>query len=78
MPLTRDFKQTVEARITADRTYREEVLCEGIECLLAGDRSTAVQTLEGILRSQDVQILALRTSMLSQEKEVLRARCEIR
>lgn len=37
MPLTRDFKQTLQARIRADRTYRKKVLCEGIECLLAGD-----------------------------------------
>jgi len=37
MPVTRDFKQTVQARIRADRNYRKEALCEGIECLLAGD-----------------------------------------
>ena len=37
MPLTRELKQTVQARIRADRNYRKMVLCEGIECLLAGD-----------------------------------------
>src|SRR2546426_9162448 len=34
MRLTREFKQTVQARIRADRNYRKKVLCEGIECLL--------------------------------------------
>src|SRR5712692_5211848 len=37
MPLTREFKETVQARIKADRKYRKELLREGIECLLAGD-----------------------------------------
>jgi hypothetical protein len=36
------------------------------------ERSTAVQTLEWILRSKDVQVLALRTFMLSQEEEVFK------
>src|SRR3989442_3336128 len=37
MTLTREFKQTVQARVRADRNYRKKILCEGIECLLAGD-----------------------------------------
>src|SRR5262245_32486716 len=37
MPLTREFKETVQARIRADRKYRKELLREGVECLLAGD-----------------------------------------
>src|SRR5229473_7942802 len=40
MPLTREFKETVQARIKADRKYRKELLREGIECLLAGDLDT--------------------------------------
>ena len=37
MPLTRDFKETVQARIKQDRKYRTELLREGVESLLAGD-----------------------------------------
>ena len=40
MPLTRDFKQTVQARIARDRAYRKELLREGVECLLTGDLDT--------------------------------------
>ena len=37
MPLTRDFKETVQARAERDREFREGLLKEGIECLLSGD-----------------------------------------
>lgn len=37
MPLTREFKDTVQARLRTDRRYREELLREGVECLLSGD-----------------------------------------
>ena len=37
MPLTRDFKATVRARIERDPGFRETLLEEGVECLLAGD-----------------------------------------
>ncbi len=37
MPLTRDFKQTVQARLKRDPAYRKELLREGVECLLSGD-----------------------------------------
>src|ERR687892_1458572 len=40
MPLTREFKETVQARIKQDRKYRKELLREGVECLLAGDLDT--------------------------------------
>ena len=40
MPLTRDFKETVQARIARDPRYRKELLREGVECLLAGDVDT--------------------------------------
>jgi DNA-binding phage protein len=40
MALTRAFKETVQARIRQDRKYREELLREGVECLLAGDLDT--------------------------------------
>ena len=37
MPLTRDFKETVQARAQRDPAFREGLLKEGIECLLAGE-----------------------------------------
>jgi hypothetical protein len=40
MPLTRDFKDTVQARIARDPKYRKELLREGVECLLSGDMNT--------------------------------------
>ena len=40
MPLTRDFKETVQARAERDPAFREELLKEGVECLLAGDVDT--------------------------------------
>jgi hypothetical protein len=40
VPLTREFKDTVQARIKRDRKYRKELLREGVACLLAGDLDT--------------------------------------
>ncbi len=40
MPLTRDFKETVQARIEGDPSFRDELLREGVECLLAGELET--------------------------------------
>ena len=40
MPLTRDFKETVQARALRDPEFRTGLLQEGIECLLAGDLET--------------------------------------
>ena len=37
MPLTRAFKETVQDRAARDPAFREELLKEGVECLLAGD-----------------------------------------
>lgn len=40
MPLTRAFKETVQARLASDPAYRRELLREGVECFLAGDLDT--------------------------------------
>jgi hypothetical protein len=40
MPVTRDFKETVKERAICDQKFREGILREGIECLLAGDTAT--------------------------------------
>ncbi len=36
MALTRDFKETVQARARRDPAFREGLLKEGVECLLSG------------------------------------------
>ena len=46
MPLTRDFKETIQARIERDLGFREALLGEGAQCLLAGD----VETGKSVLR----------------------------
>ena len=38
MPLTRDFKETVQVRAERDPAFREGLLKAGVECLLAGRR----------------------------------------
>ena len=43
MPLTRDFKETVQASAERDPAFREGLLKEGVECLLAGDWDTIEQ-----------------------------------
>ena len=40
MTLTLDFKKTVKDRVERDSAFREELLKEGIECLLTGDVDT--------------------------------------
>ena len=37
MALTRNFKETVQARVLADPAFREALLREGVEAMLAGD-----------------------------------------
>ena len=46
MPLTRDFKRTIQARIKSDAAFRDELLREGVECLLSGE----IETGKSILR----------------------------
>ena len=38
MALTRNFKDTVQARVLADPAFREALLREGVETMLGGDR----------------------------------------
>ena len=46
MSLTRDFKETIQARMERDPAFREELLKEGVDCLLSGD----VETGKAVLR----------------------------
>ena len=41
MALTRDFKETVRARVARDPKYPKALLREGVECMLSGDVATA-------------------------------------
>ena len=40
MPLTKNFKETVRARLTRSAGFRKALLQEAVECLLAGDLDT--------------------------------------
>lgn len=46
MPLTRDFKEIVKARVQRDAAFRRELLREGVETMLNGD----VETGKAVLR----------------------------
>lgn len=46
MALTRSFKDTVQARVQRDASFREALLAEGVDALLAGD----VETGKAVLR----------------------------
>lgn len=37
MVLTKDFKETIQARAQRDSAFRKALLQEGVECLLAGE-----------------------------------------
>jgi DNA-binding phage protein len=41
MPLTREFKETIRARVQRDPKFRKELLREGVESMLTGDIATA-------------------------------------
>ncbi len=51
MVLTRDFKETIQARIERDPTFREELLKEGVECLLSGDVDTGKAVLRDYINA---------------------------
>ena len=51
MSLTRDFKETIKARIDRDPSFREELLKEGVECLLSGDVDTGKAVLRDYINA---------------------------
>jgi hypothetical protein len=51
MALTRDFKETIQARIESDPAFREELLKEGVECLLSGDMDTGKAVLRNYINA---------------------------
>src|SRR5215813_9449436 len=46
MPLTRDFKETIQARAQRDHVFRENLISEAVDSFLSGD----VETGKTILR----------------------------
>ena len=40
MPLTRDFRETIQARVEREPSFGDELLSQGVECLLSGDVNT--------------------------------------
>ena len=51
MVLTRDFKETIRRRVERDPAFREALLTEGIECLLASDVDTGKAALRNYINA---------------------------
>ena len=51
MTLTRNFKETIQARNRRDPAFREELFKEGIECLLTGDVDTGKAVLKDYINA---------------------------
>ena len=51
MALTRDFKETIQARAERDPAFRAELLKEGVECLLSGDMETGKAVLRDYINA---------------------------
>jgi DNA-binding phage protein len=51
MALTRDFKETIRARVERDPKFRKELLCEGVEAMVAGDVATAKSILRDYINA---------------------------
>ena len=51
MALTRDFKETVQARAVRDARFREALLREGVDRMLAGDVETGKTVLRDYINA---------------------------
>ena len=51
MALTKDFKETIQARAQRDSAFRKALLQQGIECLLAGDVDTGKAVLRDYINA---------------------------
>ena len=51
MALTREFKETIQARVQRDPAFREELLKESLECLLSGDVDTGKAVLRDYINA---------------------------
>jgi hypothetical protein len=71
MALTRDFKDTIKIRIDRDPDFREELLKEGIECLLTGDVDTGKAILRDYINAT-IGFDALGTATAKSPKSLMR------
>lgn len=51
MPITRDFKETIQARALRDPEFRAGLFKESIECMLAGDTETGKMLLRDFINA---------------------------
>lgn len=51
MALTKDFKDTIQARARQDPAFRKALLQEGVECLLSGDVDTGKAVLRDYINA---------------------------
>ena len=51
MALTKDFKETVRARVQRDPAFRRELLREGVESFLAGDMESGKSVLRDYINA---------------------------
>jgi DNA-binding phage protein len=51
MALTRDFKETIKARVQRDPIFRRELLREGVESMLNGDVETGKTVLRDYINA---------------------------
>jgi len=51
MALTKNFKETIQARVQSDPEFREALFKESIECLLSGDIDTGKHMLRDYINA---------------------------
>ena len=51
MALTRDFRETIQARVKRDPAFRKALLREGVESLLSGDVETGKTVLRDFINA---------------------------
>ena len=51
MPLTRDFRKTIQARVQRDAAFRKELLREAMEAFLSGDLDTGKTVLRDYINA---------------------------
>lgn len=51
MALTREFKETIQARVLADRPFRDALLREGVERMLSGDVESGKAVLRDYIKA---------------------------
>ena len=71
MPLTRDFKETIQARARRDEAFREALLTEAVDAMLSGDVETGKTVLRDYINAT-VGFDALATVTKKSPKSLMR------